>query len=666
MSREVSAEPLWRPSLARIQGTHYARFVSQSEIGQEITPESAAKVYRDLHRWSIERPGDFWRQVWQHSRLRGDLGSPDYDASQPIWNRPFFPEGTLNFAENILRPDRFQELDFANSVAIVAIDETGSQQSITRKELANRVGKLADYFRSSGIVPGDRIAAVLPNRIEAIIGLLASSSVGAVWSCCSPDFGDDALLDRFEQIAPTILISATSAQYAGKKVDVQNRVSQLLQRLPSVQHCILVDDPGSSKPQTAKVVNWSEIQAIPATDLQFESLPFNHPLYILYSSGTTGKPKCLVHGAGGSLLQHCKEHLLHLDIQSSDCLMYYTSTGWMMWNWLVSGLATAGTIVIYDGSPIFPSPDVLWKIADESRVTHLGASARYYAALEKEGYSPKDQVNLDRLRCLLSTGSPLLPEQFRWIYQSIKSDIHLSSISGGTDIVSCFVLGNPTLPVFAGEIQCIGLGMDVRVVDTLGKPLIEEPGELVCANAFPSMPIGFWNDPQRTKYREAYFDRYPNMWWHGDWTVQTANGGFVIYGRSDATLNPGGVRIGTGEIYQQLESFPEIAEALATVIKRDGDEKIVLFLKLVHGHILSDGLVEQIKLRLRQKCSPRHSPAFVVAVPDLPKTLSGKLSEIAVRNALLGREIGNAGALANPNCLKFFEEWVQQIPNKQP
>ena len=666
MIREASAEPLWRPSLARIQGTHYARFVSQSTIAHEITPNSAGKVYRDLHRWSIERPGDFWRKLWQYSGLKGDLGATDFDASQPIWNRPFFPEGTLNFAENILRPNRLQEHTFAGSIAVLAIDETGNGQSITREELASRVAKLAHYFRSMGIVPGDRIAAVLPNRIEAIVGLLASSAVGAVWSCCSPDFGDDALLDRFEQIAPTVLISATFAQYAGKKVDVQNRVSQLLQRLPSVQRWILVDDPGSPKSQTSNIVTWSEIQTAPAADLQFESLPFNHPLYILYSSGTTGKPKCMVHGAGGSLLQHCKEHLLHLDIQPSDCMMYYTSTGWMMWNWLVSGLATASTIVIYDGSPIFPSPDVLWKIAESSRVTHFGASARYYAALEKEGYLPKDHVDLDSLRCLLSTGSPLLPEQFRWMYQSIKSDVHVSSISGGTDIVSCFVLGNPTLPVFAGEIQCVGLGMDVRVVDTLGKQLIDQPGELVCANAFPSMPVGFWNDPQRTKYREAYFDRYPNMWWHGDWTVQTANGGFIIYGRSDATLNPGGVRIGTGEIYQQLETFPEIAEALATVIKRDGDEKIVLFLKMLHGHILSDSLVEQIKLRLRQKCSPRHSPAFVVAAPDLPKTLSGKLSEIAVRNALLGREIGNAGALANPSCLKFFEDWVKQIPSKLP
>lgn len=664
--KSCEGEILWRPTSKEIADTRYAQFVDSIGVVSSVNEDNAPLVYQELHRWSLQNPGLFWRRIWDFANLKGSLGDLDFDATQPIWNRPFFPLGSLNFAENLLQPDRCQESDFAESTAIIVVDETGKTEKVSRAELLRKVAQVAGHLRHLGVEPGDRVAALLPNRLEAVIAFLAVSSLGAIWSCCSPDFGDDALLDRFAQIEPKVLVASTNSRYAGKCFLLSSRVEKLAAQLPTVKHCILVDSseaPGKSLnlPPAVDSVLWSSLENSTAEPLFFKPFPFNQPLYILYSSGTTGKPKCIVHGAGGSLIQHVKEHALHLDVRSEDVMFYYTGTGWMMWNWLVSALAVAKTIVLYDGSPIAPNLGSLWKVSAENGVTHLGASARYYAALEKENFVPKHHSELGEIRCVMSTGSPLLPEQFGWIYRNVSDQIQVASISGGTDIVSCFVLGNPTLPVHAGEIQCRGLGMDVRVWDSHGNDLVGHPGELVCANAFPSMPIGFWNDPDRSKFRSAYFSRYENVWWHGDWTKETVNGGFIIYGRSDATLNPGGVRIGTGEIYQQVEAFLDIAEAVATVLRRDGDERIVLFVKMQPGKTLTSELIEQIKLRLRTNCSPRHVPAYVVSVPDLPKTLSGKISEIAVRNALIGTDIGNVGALANPICLDFFSNWAKNI-----
>jgi len=652
---------LWRPRGDDISATQYAKFVHEIGLFPELDDRNALDVYRRLHQWTVENPGAFWRALWRFSGLIGNLGDLDFVATAPIWDRPFFPEGELSFAENVLQVNRCQDQRFANSTALITIDESGETQTISRGELLQKVLRFTRYLRQVGVGKGDRVAALLPNRAETVIGLLATSACGAIWSCCSPDFGDDALLDRFSQIRPKLFLSATRSRYAGKSIEMEARVCQLLEKLPSVEQWLIVGSPQHECPKRIVRGLWSDIDASEAVLAPFEKFSFNQPLYILYSSGTTGKPKCIVHGAGGSLLQHVKEHQLHLNMTSQDSLLYYTSTGWMMWNWVVSALASTETIVLYDGSPIAPRLGALWEASERCRVSHFGASARYFAAIEKEGYKPKIQHDLSRVRCVMSTGSPLLPDQFGWLYENVGSNIQLASISGGTDIVSCFVLGNPTIPVHAGEIQCRGFGMDVRVWDAHGKDLIEQPGELVCANAFPSMPVGFWGDEDRSRFRSAYFSRYDNAWWHGDWVKETKHGGFVIYGRSDATLNPGGVRIGTGEIYQQVSAFEEISEAVATVLRREGDEKIVLFVKLQMNNTLTEELIDKIKSRLRKHCSPRHVPAYIVSAPDFPRTLSGKISEIAVRNALLGCDIGNVGALANPECLEFFSAWAKQV-----
>lgn len=661
---EMKPPCLWQPTRERIEESHLRSFAAQVGLSADPLRMPPAEAYRTLHRWSIEQPGPFWRAVWQYSQLRGELGGRDRVAADWIGGQAFFPDGVLNYAENVLQPWRLDDPNFADAIAIIAIDEHGDEEFITRRDLNTRVARLASHLRTLGIRPGDRIAAVLPNRTEAVVGLLAASAVGAIWSSCSPDFGDDALLDRFGQIEPVLLIAALSAVYNGKRLELSTRMERLIGKLPSLRHCIWVGGKvAMNQGPSGSSVDWREIQSDPSPtpELKFEAFPFQHPLYILYSSGTTGAPKCIMHSAGGALLQHVKEHRLHTDLHAGDRLFYYTTTGWMMWNWLVSGLASDATIVLYDGSPLAPDAGSLWRMAERYGVTHFGASARYYAALEKHEYRPRDHVALPKMRSVLSTGSPLLPEQFQWIYQSIGSDLHLASISGGTDIVSCFVLGNPTLPVHAGEIQCAGLGMDVAVADESGNSIVGQHGELICRNAFPSMPIGFWNDPEHRRYRATYFERYPNTWWHGDWSMQTESGGFIIYGRSDATLNPGGVRIGTAEIYRQIEAIPEVAEAVATALRSGGDERIALFVKMRPEAELTESLVAAMKERLRHHCSPRHVPTWIVAVPDLPRTISGKLSEIAVRNAISGQTIGNAGALANPESLSFFQQWRERL-----
>lgn len=652
----TAAEVLWTPSQDRIARAALTRFAA--EVGHRHP--AAAGDYAALHRWSVAHPGPFWRAVWDACGVIGDPGSVDVADAADFRDWRFFPDARLNVAENLLRPARLSDPDFASAPAVIAADERGGFVQLTRRELYEAVCRVAGFLAERGVGPGVRVAAVLPNRVEAVIAALATAAVGAIWSSCSPDFGDAALHDRFGQIDPAVLLTTDTVHSHGTTHDLRDRMTRLATRLPSLGDWIHVGaEP--QPPTGVRTTSWDALAARAATPIPFPRLPFGQPLAILYSSGTTGKPKCIVHGAGGTLLQHQKEQRLHCDIGPGDRLLYYTTTGWMMWNWLLSGLACEATIVLADGAPLKPEAGVLWDLAERAGVTHFGASARYFAALEQAGLEPGRRWPLAALRTVLSTGSPLLPEQFRWLYGAVKSDLHLASISGGTDIVSCFVLGDPTAPVRAGEIQCKGLGMDVRILDPEGRPLVDEPGELVCGTPFPSMPLGFWNDASGAAYSAAYFERYPGVWCHGDWALETATGGVVIVGRSDAVLNPGGVRIGTGEIYRQLAAFPEVLEGLATALRRDGDESIVLFLRLADGVVLDERLVRAIRDRLRTHCSPRHVPRHVVQAPDLPRTVSGKLSEIAARNAIGDRAVGNAGALANPECLDFFSAWARGL-----
>jgi acetoacetyl-CoA synthetase len=652
-----SKEPLWSPTPEQIGNSEISRFA------QRFSPSadpSTLEGYRALHAWSLRDRGVFWSALWRYCDVIGEPGSIPWIASGEMLNDRWFPEGRLNYTQNLLR-DIEDASRARDEVVLVACDERGRRAAFQRSDLKQQVIAVARFLKAHGVVAGDRVAAVLPNGPCAIVGYLASAAIGAIWSSCSPDFGPDAIRDRFAQIQPRVLISSTETVYNGKTIRPVDRATEVLPQLTSVEH-LLVEGGVDGVPQSivakCSVHAWEEVLACSNTDpWTWEKFPFDHPLCIVYSSGTTGVPKCIVHRTGGVLLQHLKEHRLHCDLRPGDAMLYYTTTGWMMWNWLVGALAAGARIVAYDGSPVAPDNGSLWKIAERESLTHFGASARYYAMLDKAGYEPGVAVSLASLRCVMSTGSPLLPETFDWIYRSVKRDVHLASISGGTDILSCFVLGNPCGPVVRGEIQCAGLGMDVRILDESGQSIENRAGELACCQAFPSMPLGFWNDPDQKKYRASYFERSPGVWCHGDWAQRTEHGGFIIYGRSDATLNPGGVRIGTAEIYQQVESFPDIAESLATCLKQDGDEKIVLFVRMVPGKHLTDGLQSELRTALRQRCSPRHVPAIIHEAPDLPRTISGKLSEIAVRNAICGMELGNAGALANPESLAFFRAW---------
>ena len=660
---DSSAEILWTPSPDSIAKAQITAFALRPNIPRSASDPASSQGdrYAALHRWSVAEPGCFWREIWDDSQVLGDPGGVDCRSSDLFRRWQFFPEARLNFAENLLKESLLQDREVAEQVAVRAFDERGECGTRTRGELADQVRRVAGFLLERGVQAGDRVVAVLPNRIEAVVCMLAASAIGAVWSCCSPDFGDGALADRFSQIDPVVLISTSEVHYNGKRLELTERMERLVGKLPTLREWVVVGLPGRPAAGHPRQTGWDEVLCGDRFEEAFPRMPFQHPLAILYSSGTTGAPKCIVHGAGGTLLQHLKEHRLHCDLRPGDCMLYYTTTGWMMWNWLVSALAAQATIVLYDGSPLAPDAGVLWRVVEQAGVTHMGASARYFAALQQQEYYPCDHHDLKSLRCILSTGSPLLADQYRWLYRSVQPNMHLASISGGTDIVSCFVLGNPTLPVRAGEIQCAGLGMEVQVFDEAGCRVIGEPGELVAAMPFPSMPVGFWNDPSDTKYDAAYYQKFAGVWSHGDWCQQHASGGFEIFGRSDAVLNPGGVRIGTAEIYQQLQGIPEILEGLATALRRDGDEQIVLFVRLAEGSRLDAELADRIRKQIRAHCSPRHVPKHLVAAPDLPRTLNGKLSEIAARNALSGRPTGNSGALANPECLAFFRQWAEAI-----
>ena len=624
--------PSWIPSAERVAASNLTAFV------QWLGPREGREFrdYASLHAWSVTERGDFWSSVWDYCGVVGEKGEAMVADAGKMPGARFFPEARLNFAENLMRrrDDR---------LAIVAVTEPGTERHITTRELYDDVSRCAQALRQAGMTKGDRVAAVVANVPEAMVAALAAASIGAVWSSCSPDFGVQGVIDRFGQIEPRVLFAVSAYHYGGKHHDIRVRLKEIVARLPSVTKVVLIPD------------DWDTFLApFEASDISFEPVPFNHPLYVLYSSGTTGVPKCIVHGHGGTLLQHLKEHQLQTDIKPGDRVFYFTTCGWMMWNWLITALASDATLVLYDGSPFFPDSRRLFDLADATGMTLFGTSAKFIDAVRKSGLRPIETHGLATVRTITSTGSPLSAESFDFVYASIKKDVHLDSISGGTDIVSCFVGGEPNAPVWRGEIQVAALGMAVDVWSADGQPLLSEPGELVCVATFPSMPVGFWNDPDGVKYHAAYFDRFPGVWCHGDWAERTVHEGFIIHGRSDATLNPGGVRIGTAEIYRQVEGMPEVVESLAVGQHWDDDERIVLFVRLREGLVLDEALQKRIASQIRANTSPRHVPAKIVQVTDLPRTKSGKLVELAVRHVIHGREVTNLEALANPEALELF------------
>jgi len=648
----VENAPLWTPSPEAIADAPVTRFMQEANRRHGLSLDG----YDALHRWSIEAREDFWTLIWDWCGVIGERGATVLTDGDRMPGARFFPEARLNFAQNLLRGS-------GGGDAIVFRGEDKVERRWSWDELRAEVSRFQQFFRAHGVKAGDRVAAMMPNMPETIAAMLAATGLGAVWSSCSPDFGVQGVLDRFGQIEPVVFIAPDGYWYNGKHIEVAEKVRDILAKLPTVRAALIVDYLGTAADVAAgidKAQAASEaLEAYAPGDIHFEPLPFDHPLYILFSSGTTGIPKCIVHGAGGTLLQHLKEHRLHAGIGEGDRFFYFTTCGWMMWNWLVSGLASNATLLLYDGSPFYPDANAMFDYAQAERMTYFGTSAKFIDAVRKSGFEPMKTHDLSNVRVISSTGSPLAPECFAFVYRSIKQDVHLASISGGTDIVSCFVLGVPVKPVWTGEIQGPGLGMAVDVWDDEGRPVRGEKGELVCARAFPSMPVMFWNDPEGTKYRAAYFERFDNVWCHGDFAEWTPHGGMIIHGRSDATLNPGGVRIGTAEIYNQLELLPEIAEALCIGQDWDDDVRVVLFVRLAAGVALDAALEKKIRDRIRSGASPRHVPAKIVAVADIPRTKSGKITELAVRDVVHGRAVKNKEALANPEALDLYRDLPQ-------
>jgi acetoacetyl-CoA synthetase len=661
---------IWTPAPERIAAANVTRFIER--VAHRGAP---VNDWQSLYDWSITSPAEFWPAVWEFVgvvaddrpagrpwdevvRGLGRMAPPDRELG-PRW----FTGARLNFAENLLRHGDARE-------ALVFWNENGLQRRLTHAELAREAHAFASMLAGAGVSPGDRVAGFLPNLPETVIAMLGAALIGATWSSCSPDFGAGGVLDRFGQIAPRVLVVADGYRYAGKSIDILGRAAEVVRRIPSIERVVVVPylDPAPDLAGVRDAVGWSEaLEPHRGRTVVPLRLPFDHPLYIMYSSGTTGLPKCMIHGAGGTLLQHLKELVLHTDLGRDDRIFYFTTCGWMMWNWLISSLAVGATVVLFDGAPLAPDREILWRMAHEERLTVFGTSAKYLALAEKEGLEPGRRFDLTALRAVLSTGSPLAAHSYDYVYRAIGRDIHLASISGGTDIISCFALGNPVGPVWPGELQSPGLGMRVEILAppsgrgpaTSGRPERLPPGvpgELCCTMPFPSMPVGFWDDADGSKYRAAYFDVYPGTWRHGDWAERTDHGGLVIHGRSDATLNPGGVRIGTAEIYRRVEQLPEIVESLVVGQEWEDDVRIVLFVRMKEGLALDDALRDRIRRTIRQTTSPHHVPRRIVQVADIPRTISGKITELAVREVIHGRPVQNRDALANPAALDLYRD----------
>ncbi|MBN2706565.1 MAG: acetoacetate--CoA ligase [Deltaproteobacteria bacterium] len=643
-------KPLWQPSAERIKNSNLTCLMAQlkEKKGLEF------KSYDELYQWSVSDRAAFWESVWEYG---GVIASRGYDEvmvdGDKMPGAKWFTGARLNFAENLLRFRDERE-------ALVFKGEDQEAQRITYAELYDQVARLAAALREAGVKCGDRVAGFVPNMTETIVAMLAATSIGAIWSSCSPDFGIKGVLDRFGQIEPKILFTANGYSYNGKKFSSLEKINEILGSLPSIEKVVVIPytEARADISTIGNAVHYQDfLKKENNLTLAFEQLPFDHPLYIMYSSGTTGTPKCIVHGAGGTLIQHLKEHLFHVDLKREDRIYYFTTCGWMMWNWLVSALAVGATAILFDGSPFYPDGGATFKLAQDEKISVYGTSAKFIAAVQQSGLKPGSDFDLSSIKTICSTGSPLSAESFEYVYRDIKQDVDLASISGGTDIISCFALGNPILPVYIEELQCRGLGMKVEAFDDYGQPIYGEKGELVCTAAFPSMPIYFWNDPDNQKYHDAYFDRYNNIWCHGDYVMITDTGGVIIYGRSDATLNPGGVRIGTAEIYRQVETIAEIKDSV--VIGQDwedSDVRVILFVVLEKGIELTPALEKQIKDTIRKNTTPRHVPAKIIPVADIPYTISGKKVELAVKRMVHNLPVTNRDALANPEALENFKD----------
>ena len=644
----MKTTPLWSPPQGAANTSRMAQFMA------EINAEFGANLrsFADLHGFSVRETEAFWSKAWDFLGVIGEKGSgPVLRLGERFEDAKFFEGARLNYAENLLRKND-------GNTALIFWGEDKVKKTMTWGQLHAAVSQAQQFLRAQGVREGDRVAALMPNKPEAVVGLLAASSLGAIWSSASPDFGVQGVLDRFGQIEPKVLIACDGYYYRSKTLPIGDKVAAIIEKLPSVETALIVSYLGDKQPilkRSEKARPWREaLAAFEPKPVEFNRLPFSHPLYILYSSGTTGTPKCIVHSAGGSLIQLMKEHQLHCDLRDGDRLFYFTTLGWMMWNWLVTGLASGATLALYDGSPFHPDGNVLFDYVDAAAINVFGTSAKWIDSVKKAGLRPRLTHKLKTMRMMISTGSPLSPESFEFVYDDIKPDVDLASISGGTDICSCFVLGNPLLPVYSGEIQGPGLGMAVDVFDEAGQHMPSGTGELVCTKPFPSMPVCFWNDPGGARYHNAYFARFPGVWHHGDFAEWTEHGGIMIQGRSDSTLNPGGVRIGTAEIYRQVEQLEEVKEAIVIGQAWDGDVRVVLFIVLNGGLTLDDALRQKIKSQIRNGASPRHVPAVIVQVPDIPRTKSGKITEIAVRDLVHGREVKNKEALANPQALDYY------------